>query len=366
MAQPSLLDQLHGWVNIDVDDADIDVVTSVPCRPQNVTSNQAIATKTILLDKNRSTLLSTVHKHGSEGAEAVYTNALICLLAEIVPHIDGRVLIQASPRYCSDEAAIVKQCHEFDAAFAALGISRNRYAIKLPFTGAAASAATKLNAEGIRTLATAVFCLEQAVAASHSKCLFISPDFNEIAAYTDRSRWPDVVDPALEHPMSSRVLQILDFFAKQYANTGTEQPIMVIASHFTVEEVMAMAELGCQHITISASNLKDLEQRPALPLTSTTSELRKSEHPHQQYRRFERLAKLLENDPFLGPLDQNITAEIGKVDYLNDGGRSLDEAIARDPIAKTRMDDALKLFADCEDQAKVVIEQEIEAIGRSV
>jgi transaldolase len=35
-----------------------------------------------------------------------------------------------------------------------------------------------LNAEGIRTLATGVFSLEQGIAASQSGCLFISPYYN--------------------------------------------------------------------------------------------------------------------------------------------------------------------------------------------
>lgn len=57
-------------------------------------------------------------------------------------------------------------------------MSRDRFAFKLPFSGSAASAARELNAEGLRTLATAVFSLEQGIAASQSGCLFISPYFN--------------------------------------------------------------------------------------------------------------------------------------------------------------------------------------------
>lgn len=54
------------------------------------------------------------------------------------------------------------------------------------------------------------------------------------------------------------------------------------------------------------------------------------------------------------------------MNYLTYGGRLLDEGIARDPIAKTRIDDALKLFADCEDQAREVIEHEIKTLGSAV
>jgi transaldolase len=88
------------------------------------------------------------------------------------------VLVQTSPRYLDDAEAIVKQCHKFAGYFKELGVPRDRYAIKIPFSGAGAIAAAKLNEEGIRILATSVFCLEQAIAASQSKCLLISPYFN--------------------------------------------------------------------------------------------------------------------------------------------------------------------------------------------
>lgn len=88
------------------------------------------------------------------------------------------MLVQVSLRYVHSREAIIKQSQSYAEMFNDLGISRDRFAIKLPFTGAAASAAVELNEEGIRTLATAVFSLEQAIAASQSNCLFISPYFN--------------------------------------------------------------------------------------------------------------------------------------------------------------------------------------------
>lgn len=102
----------------------------------------------------------------------------VYLCARNVPYLTGRVLVQVSLRYVNDREAIIRQCRSYATAFEAAGVSRDRFAIKLPFSGAAASAALKLNAEGIRTLATAVFSLEQAIAASQSGCAMISPYFN--------------------------------------------------------------------------------------------------------------------------------------------------------------------------------------------
>lgn len=102
----------------------------------------------------------------------------VALVARNVPFLSGRVLIQVSLRHLDDKAAIVAQCREYAASFAELGVPTDRYAIKLPFSGAAAAAARTLKDEGIATLATSVFCMEQAVAASQAGCVMISPYYN--------------------------------------------------------------------------------------------------------------------------------------------------------------------------------------------
>lgn len=78
----------------------------------------------------------------------------------------------------SSTPATIAHARTLASLYATAGVSRDRFAIKLPFSGAAAAAARVLNAEGIRTLATGVFSLEQGIAASQSGCLFISPYYN--------------------------------------------------------------------------------------------------------------------------------------------------------------------------------------------
>ena len=81
--------------------------------------------------------------------------------------------------------------------FKEAGISRDRYAIKISATGPAMSAAAQLKKDGIRTLATSLFSLPQAIAASQAGCLYISPYFNEVAAYSDDNLLHKSDDPAL-------------------------------------------------------------------------------------------------------------------------------------------------------------------------
>lgn len=93
-------------------------------------------------------------------------------------NITNRVLVQVSPSKVYDKQAVLDQCYSYDRAFAEAGVSRDRFAIKIPSTGPGLSAAKILNAEGIRTLGTSLFSLPQAIAASQAGCLYVSPYFN--------------------------------------------------------------------------------------------------------------------------------------------------------------------------------------------
>lgn len=48
----------------------------------------------------------------------------------------------------------------------------------------------------------------------------------ETRAHDDLSLWPDVEDPATQHPMSARVFQILETYRRLYKETGKEQPLL--------------------------------------------------------------------------------------------------------------------------------------------
>ncbi|KIW77210.1 hypothetical protein Z517_09656 [Fonsecaea pedrosoi CBS 271.37] len=353
MAPRSLLERLEELCNVDVDDVDTALIKSLPFTPHNQTSNQGVITKELLNPENQTLLEDLVDKHGKEGWEKVYNMAAIALCARNVPFLSGRVLVQTSLRYVNDRTAIIKQCHEYAEAFEKSGVSRDRFAIKVPFSGAAASAALELNAEGIRTLATAVFSLEQAIAASQSNCLFISPYYNEIAAHFDPALRPQVKDPALEHPMSARVIHILKTFAQAYVQTGKEQPIMVIASHFNIDEVLAMAELGCQHVTIQGPNLNKLMETPdTLPPVAK----KKPKHPYAEFAVAERLKALETIDPLSGPEWNQVLATMD-TDYVVNGGEKLDQFITENSVLNKRFGDACKFFLEAEEKAKVAIEK---------
>lgn len=159
--------------------------------------------------------------------------------------------------------------------------------------------------------------------------------------------------------MSARVIHILEAFTKAYAETGKEQPIMVIASQFHVEEIGALAEMGCQHITISAAVLKALkETKDTLPPVTTT----KAKHPYASLVTPERLKALSTRDGLAAPDWDGVLATMD-TDFVSDGGVKLDQFIRNDPLVSKRIGDATSFFLEMEDKAKKEIEQQIAALG---
>ncbi|UKZ52772.1 hypothetical protein TrVGV298_006559 [Trichoderma virens] len=312
----SMLHRLEDLCNVDVDDADTELIKSIPFTPHNQTSNQAIITNALLADE--ALLKDLVRQYGSQGWERVYDQAAIALTARNIPLLSGRVLIQTSLRHVSSSSATIAHARTLAALYDQAGVPRDRFAIKIPFSGPAAAAARVLNQEGIRTLATSVFSLEQGIAASQSGCLYISPYYN-----------------------------------------GKEQPIMIIASHFTPAEIMAMAELGCPHVTIPPHLIRTLLETPdQLPPLTT----KKPKLSYAEFATVQRLTKLSTMDPFARPDWDGKLADM-QTDYVANDGEKLDEAIRNDPIAGKRLKDAEVFFIEMENKAKAAIEKEIAAQG---
>ncbi|KAL2838631.1 aldolase [Aspergillus pseudoustus] len=358
-SQRSLLQVLEDICNVDVDAVDPKVSTALPFKAHNQTSNQVICCDTMLKPEYRDMFLEKVKKYGSEGWEET-----VQFCADNLKNIRERVLVQVSPRHVYDTEAVLNQCHAYDTAFREAGVSRDRYAIKISVTGPSMVAAKKLNAEGIRILGTSVFSLAQAIAASQADCLFISPYFNEVAAYSDDSLMHKGDDPALTHPMAPRLIHILETYAKLYRETGKKQPVIVIASNANIGEVIATAELGCQHITILAHHLKELAETPLdatalakYPILREPPAKKKSPYYDVQNTPA-RLSKHSTTDPMAGP-EWDGTFASTEVDWLANNGAVLAKAMESDAAVVKKMKDVLGAFLGADAKAKKAIEEEL-------
>ena len=316
---------------------------------------------------------------------AVYTRMSVLMAAQNVELIAGRTLLQTLPSLAYDCEATLAHARLYAAEFARVGASRDRFCIKIPSTGPALNAAKTLQAEGIQTLGTALFGLAQAIACSQARCLSISPyyngayylvypvvygtNFTDVRVHTDRTAWPETKDPAVEHPNSPRILQILEAYRRLYKETGQDQPLMKNASFVNAEEAMAAGEMGCQSVTLFHTIIEDLATRPYDPASPSRPGGKAAEgrpKPEHHYRDrpdvSDRLKPLLEVDHLSNASAAPDYDALSKVDYLADNGKALDAAIKADAAAAERLDVALTLFIAAENSSRAKVDKALAAV----
>ncbi|OPB40827.1 hypothetical protein A0O28_0009080 [Trichoderma guizhouense] len=359
---PTWLEKLEEQLNVDVDWMDPEYIKSMPIKPHDQTSNQLWVDIQLHHPSNADLLVETAKELKDKGWLAIYTRMAVLMCKKNIDLIQGRVLLQTLPSKAYDMQATLDHARLYDQEFARANIGRDRYCIKIPSTGPALNAAKILSAEGIPTLGTALFGLPQAIACSQAGMLYISPYFNETRAHDDLSLWPDVEDPATQHPMSARVFQILETYRRLYKETGKEQPLLKNASFISAKEAMAAGELGCHSATISHTVLDQLAKLKydgtKQPGEGTPKPVHVYKNPPQAS---ERLRKLANIDP-LAAAEWDGKLASTDIDYLANGGEELAKAIAADPITKERLAIALELFTGGENSSKDKIDAAVKAL----
>ena len=102
----------------------------------------------------------------------------VLLAKEVLPYLTGNVHAQTSPRVGYSFEGTITGARRIVSTFEELGVPRTRVCIKIPVTAEGALACQALKAEGIQTLGTCVFSVEQALAAGQAGCLYVAPYFN--------------------------------------------------------------------------------------------------------------------------------------------------------------------------------------------
>ncbi|KAK2474606.1 hypothetical protein H9L39_14566 [Fusarium oxysporum f. sp. albedinis] len=222
-------------------------------------------------------------------------------------------------------------------------------------TGPGLNAAKVLQDQGISTLGTGVFSVAQAVACSQAGCLYISPYYNEIRTHLNPALWPDVQDPALEHPFSHRIAQMVQAYKTLFAATGKEQPLIKNAGFRSYKEVLASAELGCHSATIPQDLLEEFKiltpGDTPLPVSPKIASLQipyADNVPIPSLRLEELLTRHLGEG-------RGCTGKDLEVDLLADGGKALDLAIEKDSDAARMVKEALDMFIFCEEETRKLI-----------
>lgn len=178
----------------------------------------------------------------------------------------------------------------------------------------------------------------------------------EIRAHFDLSVWPDVEDPATQHPMAARVVRMLDTYRRLRRETGRRQPLMKLASFISAKEVMAAAEFGCHSATVSPKLIDELAalayDGAVQPPGGAAAGVPKPAPGVEHYEGSGSLpVRLLELAASGGEGEAST-----EVDYLAEGGAALHKTFETDAVTKTQLAAALEMFTEAENKSKAKIE----------
>ncbi|KIM72469.1 hypothetical protein PILCRDRAFT_829717 [Piloderma croceum F 1598] len=339
MSEVTLLSQISKLLTIDVDSMDPEVAiqhTRSSFSFCDMTSNQAIVQGQATRPERAHVLECAINLSKSKGdgvnPEHVVDKALdiltVLFAKEVYPQINGRVHAQTSPSVAYDTEKTIEHAKRLVSIFEANGIPKDRVCIKIPATPQSIIACQYLEKIGIRTLATCLFSVAQAVAASQAGCLYIAPYFNELRVHFDPTLWKEYTDTAREHPMSTVISEIIQVFKKLRSST-----LVMPASIVTSAEVMALASLHPDHLTLSGAVLDQLASLVPVP----DHELSERSSP------------------------PSASTKVAEIDFLEDGAHALKTALEADAETTRKLTDALKIFGEMEQKAKDLMRDKIVA-----
>jgi transaldolase len=146
--------------------------------PNDMTSNNIWANVQMSHPSNTPLIQKSAKELKDQGWLAIYNRICVGMCKANIDNIKGRVALQINPHEAYNTQAVLDHARAYAKEFERAGIPKTKYFIKIPATGPALNAAPVLEAEGIRTLGTAVFGLAQAIACSQAGMLYISPYLN--------------------------------------------------------------------------------------------------------------------------------------------------------------------------------------------
>jgi transaldolase len=256
----TLLNRLRKSVAVDCDTFDADVARDlgpfIGC-----TSNQAIAYHELTrVDGAGTTVRADLIKDAIQFAQENSSNMasnislaefavevmMVKLALRLVPYISGYSHVQTNPKYSYDKNKTVENAQRIVTIFKALNsqYDTKRVCIKIPGTWEGLQACRELEKQGIATLATTLFSMEQAALASHVKCTYIAPYVNELRVHFDK----DYVDENKAFAFCAQA----QFY---YEKIGSKTRVLA-ASLTSVQEVMML--VGVHQITITPPILAGL------------------------------------------------------------------------------------------------------------
>ncbi|ROV91502.1 hypothetical protein VMCG_09470 [Cytospora schulzeri] len=176
---------------------------------------------------------------------------MVRLALEIVPNLSGYSHIQTNPRWSYNVQKTIKNAERIVSIFKHLAPSYDtkRVCIKIPATWEGLQACRELEKRGIATLATTLFCMEQAAMAADANCTYIAPYVNELKVHFEEG----YVD-------ENKAFALCGLAQRYYRHIKARTQVLP-ASLTSIDDVLVLA--GVDHITVSPPLLTELAATPA-------------------------------------------------------------------------------------------------------
>ncbi|KAE8152490.1 transaldolase [Aspergillus avenaceus] len=260
MAAQTGLDVLRTRTIVDCDTMDEEVAKSLGPF-QDCTSNQAIAYGELSKPEHGNLIASSISEAknilfrfpGLSLEDLSVEIAMVKLALKIAPHIRGYVHIQTNPYYSYSAEKTTVNALRIIQLFQYLqpGFEQSRICIKIPSTWEGMMACRTLEQAGVRTLATTLFTLTQAVLAAEVGCTYVAPYVNQLKVHFES----EFTDP-------NKLLPLCVTIQKYYESVKAKTQVLP-ASLTSTDEIFAMA--GVHHITIAPGLLKELSKPDSEP-----------------------------------------------------------------------------------------------------
>ncbi|RCI16259.1 hypothetical protein L249_3182 [Ophiocordyceps polyrhachis-furcata BCC 54312] len=172
--------------------------------------------------------------------------AMIKLALRVAPLVYGSLHVMCNPLYSWDTNDVYQTGHRGYSLCQAIepSFDLSRLVMKVSSTWEGLQACSKLKRDGIKTLATTLFTMEQVVLAGEAGCTSISPFIHELRAHLDT----DYHDP---DPILDLVPRAQQYYKQHQVDTKVKS-----CAFMTIDEIISVA--GVDAMTIPAEVLEEL------------------------------------------------------------------------------------------------------------
>ncbi|KAJ5738620.1 hypothetical protein N7493_001775 [Penicillium malachiteum] len=202
------LEYLRSKTQVDLDNLDIEVAKrgAMGFPFVDATSNQILVLLQVQNPANADLVQRTLsitnelHPHypSLRFEELAVEVAAIHLAIRVLPYISGKVHVMANPCYSFNTSRIIEAGKRYHSLFRYFDAKCDlkRVVMKVPATWEGLQACRTLTTEGIQTLGTTVFSIEQCILAGEAGCLSVSPFIHDLKKLVCPNHKDD--DPVIE------------------------------------------------------------------------------------------------------------------------------------------------------------------------